>query len=326
MLAEHVGVRRVSVDRRDVVEVRCCYGAPSERIQNRYGSCGAMIPYQPRQPCPECGQPQVNAHAPMPPDDARVLDGSVALVDGGEVVAAQVLGASAIASRLAGEFRQVHWDAPVNARNKPANEGRLSGIVVTHRTFGFTPPVPLRRRYHCAQSRLDVDHPVISGLIAEFCAEAEHAFRVQAPDAYAATTTRIHDLIPNRWLIAGTPWTSGIINHTAALPYHRDKNNVPGSWSAMLCARHAMAGGLLHLADYDVWLTVPHGSLLVFDGQSVVHGVSPMRPTGPNPYRFTLVTYARLGMRVCAPNPADEARRAQVAATMAEERRAAARR
>jgi hypothetical protein len=323
MQREQTTVRRIEVTRRPVL-VRCAFGQPQDRIRNRYQSCGALIPYKPKGICPECGQRQLNPHAAAPPPDARIIDGSAALVDSatGEVVAAQVVAATNLAYRIAAELRAItDWNAAITVRGGPANEGRLSGIIVTHRTFGFVPPQPLRRRYACTGSRLDFDYPSISRAIGEFCTVAEHVFRTQATDVYEETANNVRDLIAPAWLIEGTPWTSGIINHTAALPYHRDRNNIPGSWSAMLACRRAVDGGLLHLVDYDVWLTIPHGSITIFDGQSVVHGVSPLRLVDTNPFRYTLVTYARSGLKVCCPDPVDEPRRASLVATNATTRR-----
>lgn len=315
---------RVVLERRTPL-VRCTYPVGEGGIANQYGSCGEMIPHAPRRPCPSCGQKQLNATASAPGPNARIIDGSAVVVDAetDQVVVAQAVGFRRLADDMAKELRTVHWDAPVTKRNKPANEGRLSGIVVTHRTFGFRPPVPLRRRYECARCIFDTEYPRAAGLIAEMCQVSERVFREYATEVHDRTTERVRETIPPAWLIAGTPWSSGIINHTAALPYHRDSGNVPGSWSAMLTCRRGVDGGLLHLVDYDAWLAVPNGSVAIFDGQSVLHGVTPFRLTGANAYRYTLVTYARRGMAVCSPDPADEARRAARSATEAEDRRAA---
>lgn len=321
MQREQTAVRRLTVERLPERRVPCAFGTPEDRIHGVIGSCGAMIPFKPKHPCPSCGQRQIQAHATEPPPDGdpRILDGSVALVDAtsGEVIAAQVVCARAIANRIGGHLTSMHWDAPVNARDRPANEGRLSGIVVTHRTFGFTKPSPLRRRWGCSHSMLDSTHPELFASIMDFCTTAEHVFRTQAPEVYDATATRVREQIGSAWRIADTPWTSGIINHTAALPYHVDKNNIVGSWSAMLGIRRNVNGGLLHLLDYDVWLTIPHGSITVFDGQSVAHGVTPLRLAGPNAVRFTLVAYAVAGLRACCADPAGEAKRAALRATEA---------
>jgi hypothetical protein len=316
-------VARLVRERNTEPLVRCTFAEVEERMKNDYGSCGAMIPYKPRKPCPSCGQKQLQAVAGDPPPGATILDGNVALIDAETeaVTALQVVAVPDLANRLAESFREVGWDAPVNARNKSANEGRLSGMVVSHRTFGYTPPQPLRRRYACAASRFDIDYPESSRLISEYLVAAEHVFRTQAHEVYRETAEHVRETIPPAWLIKGTPWTSGIINNTAALPYHRDSNNVPASWSAMLAVRRNVEGGLLHLIEYDVWLAVPNGSISIFDGQSALHGVTPFRLAGPNAYRYTIVAYARAGMRVCCADPAGEARRAAIAATEAEDRR-----
>jgi len=303
--------------------VRCTFAELDQRMLNDYGSCDAMIPYSPRHPCPNCGHVQVQATASAPPPDAEIIEGNVALIDAdtGEVSAVQVIAVPDLANRLAVDLGHIKWDAPVNARGKSANETRLSGMVVTHRTFGYTPPVPLRRRYACAAARFNFDYPSASAAISEYVVAAEHVFRTQAGDKYEATATEVLAQIPAAWRIAGSPWTSGIINNTAALPYHRDSNNIKGSWSAMLAIRNNVEGGLLHLADYDVWLRVPNGSISIFDGQSVLHGVSPFKLSGPNAYRYTIVSYARRGLRVCCPDPRGESRRAAIAATAADDKR-----
>lgn len=319
---ENLGVRRIERLRKHDLLVPCAHASKEDAFNNRLSSCGAMIPHHPKHPCPNCGMRQLNSFAPQPGPEAEILTGSVAIVDAtsGDVVAVQVDAYASLANRMAAELRHVRFDGPRHSSDKPHNEGRLSGIVVSHRTFGYTAPVPLRRRYGCARAMFDNEFPDARDLISEFCREAEHALRMQAP-AVADETMRHAQAVPVAWRIAGTPWTSGIINNTAALPYHRDSGNIVGSWSAMLGCRRNVEGGLLHLVDYDVWLTIPNGSITIFDGQSCLHGVTPMRQTGANAYRYTLVTYAKAGMRKCCANPADEAKRAAMAATAAAESR-----
>ncbi len=323
MQREHLGVRRIVLKRNKEHLVPCQFAELEDRLQNVLGSCGALIPFAPRKPCPNCGQRQINAHAPAPKPDSLVIEGNAAIVDeeSDRIVAVQAVVATDLAHRLAEECRAIHWDGPVNNMNKPTAEARLSGIIVSHRTFGFVAPVPLRRRYGCSRSRFDFDYPNARQIIDEMCQVSEHVFRTQAESVYEETTQVVRDSIASAWLMAGTPWTSGIINNTAALPYHRDSGNIKGSWSAMLASRRNIDGGLLHLADYDAYLAVPNGSISIFDGQSVLHGVTPFRPTGPNAYRYTVVCYAKSGMKACCADPAQEARRAALRATEAVERR-----
>jgi len=294
-----------------------------DQWNRRIQSCGAMIPYRPTDVCPECGQKQARANAPAPNHDSVILDRDVAIVDEltGEVAVVYAVCAESIATDLAASLRNVKFDDDVFGNANSTT--RLSGVAVTHRTFGYQPPSPLRRRMGCCRSQFNVEYPRAMDVLAEFCRVAEHVFRIQAKDVHDRTGRAVREKIAGPWLIAGTPWTSGIINQTAALPYHKDNGNIIGSWSAMLGCRDGVAGGLLHLADYDVYLPVAHGSITIFDGQSVVHGVTPMRMTKSNGWRYTCVTYAKTMMSHCAADPADELRRAQIRATELEDLRAA---
>ena len=302
--------------------VRCTFaGSLDARWEGDHHSCGELIPFRPQRPCPKCGQKQIRAHAPNPGPDSLVIDGPATIIDAEteEVVCVHWTGAGELATRLGGQLQKVHWHDPVN--DKINNSGRLSGLRVEHRVFGFTPPAPMRRRYGCSRSTFNIEYPEAMQTISEFCILSEWVFRTFAPDVHERTGAAVRETIPNAWRMAGTLWTSGIINNTASLPYHRDSANVPHSWSSMLGVRKRMDGGFLHLADYDVYLAIPHGSISIFDGQSVIHGVTPMRPVGPNPYRYTCVTYAKSIMSRCSCDPADEARRTQLASTAAEDAR-----
>ena len=199
---------------------------------------------------------------------------------------------------------------------------RLNGMASTHRTFGYQPPVPMRRRYGCSRAQFNREYPKAMDQIAQFCRVAEHVFRVHAQDVHDLTCGRVRDTIPPAWLIAGTPWSSGIINKTMALPYHNDQANISSSWSAMIVARRQVEGGLLHLADYDIYLAVPHGSITIFDGQSDRPRRHPAADHAPGRVPLQPRHLRQERHEVLCADPEDEAHRAALAATMAEDRRA----
>lgn len=322
MQREQSSIPRLTLKRGDPL-VPCAYAEGNEdRWRRRIASCGALVPHAPQHLCPECGHRMVKAHAPAPHEGSRVIDGNVAIVDedSGQVVALHMVCASDLATDLAGSLSRVKWDDQVFAN--ATTTSRLNGMASTHRTFGYQPPVPMRRRYGCSRSQFNSEYPEAMDQIAQFCRVAEHVFRTNAHEVHDTTCGKVRDNIPPAWLIAGTPWSSGIVNKTVSLPYHKDQSNITTSWSAMLVCRRQVEGGLLHLADYDTYFAVPHGSITIFDGQSVVHGVTPMRIVHPGGFRYSLVTYAKTGMRKCCPDPAGEGRRAAIEATQAEDRRA----
>lgn len=313
-------VRQLVLPRGEAL-VPCAFGATEdERWERKISSCGAMVPHAPRSKCPECGNKMIGAFAMSPSDNATIIEDDTVIIDAdtGKVVVIHVTVARQVASELLRSISSVYFDKQVLS-NKTTT-ARLSGITVTHRTFGYSPPQVMRRRYGCSRSQFNRDYPEVIEHLSDFCSASESAFKEFAPEAHEETLDLVSEIAP-AWRIRGTPWTSGIINKTAALPYHVDKDNVKGSWSAMILARRNVSGGLLHLAHYNVYLAVPHGSLTLFDGQSIVHGVTPMRVSGPNAQRFSCVVYAKRAMKRCCADPKDEIKRAMREATAAEDRR-----
>ena len=323
MQLEQTKIPRLTLERGEPL-VPCAY---AEGLKDRWGrrlqSCGAMVPYGPRHLCPNCGNRMVKSN-PLPPGpNSRVITENAAIIDSqtGKVVVLHVVCATDLATDLAASLGQVKWDDQVFSN--VTTTSRLSGMATTHRTFGYQPPVPMRRRYGCSRSQFNSEYPLAMDQIAQFCRVSEHLFRTHASDVHDLTAQKVRESIQPAWLIAGTPWSSGIINKTVSLPYHRDQANVPSSWSAMMVCRRQVEGGMLHLADYDTYLAVPHGSITIFDGQSITHGVTPFTMASPAAFRYSIVSYAKQGMKKCCADPTQEARRAALEATEAEDRRAA---
>lgn len=258
-------------------------------------------------------------YASDPPPSARIVTGSARLIEEGTgtVLAIQdVLPRDEWMIDLARSFHAVDW----RGKGNEVQENRLSGFQNAHRVFGSTAPVPLRKRWGCSIAAFNQEYPSVTERLGEFAHHAWRSIAEHAPAVAEEHYNLITDILPC-WRFRDSAWTSGIVNRTSALPYHRDAGNIRGTWSSMLCLRREIEGGYLHLADLDVWLEIPSASITSFDGQGVLHAVSPIRPTGPRPYRYTTVLYAKSGCRGCLEGPA-EIRRAQERRTESEERRA----
>lgn len=252
-------------------------------------------------------------HHQAPASDAS-LSGDVLLRDGfGAVVAVQlVLDQSEFFDGLGAALRGLEWDdASEGQRNSQA---RLSGIRYMSRVFGFTEPKPLRRRYGCSAAAITAQVPYVANALAQFTTTAWSAIGDHAPVEAMVHDELVRSRIHPDWRIGGLPFTSGIINNTAALPYHRDSGNIRGTWSAMLVLRRGVDGGALHLPEYDVTFATQDRSLILFDGQAAYHGVTPLRKVRRDGYRFSMVYYAKsaIGQCGCA---ADEPHRAAMKAT-----------
>jgi len=283
------------------------------------------------------------------PDDVKLIKGNAVLVDENDVaVASQIVaytGAGFIgqpdkealknrqeeykARRLTYVGRWLHdeyknWDDDTEA--KGSGSSRLSGMLYPNQTFGTIAPSPVRRRMWCSTSQFDVKHARIAGLLRGMAAHAWEIAQETLPELAQDTIDAVYPKIHDDWLLAEAPWTSGIINKTAALPYHRDSNNIKGAISSMWVLRRHITGGYLHLPEYNVAFECPNKSLITFDGQASWHGVTPFHNTGRiqdkrfkdgggyNPkdaYRMSMVYYARSMCQDCGPAHA-EAKRAQV--------------
>lgn len=177
-----------------------------------------------------------------------------------------------------------------------------SGYRNASRVFGWAPRKPMFKHESCHPTPFMVEEAALAnvlleladfagGWLAENLAPTERASR-----AAIATIHRDWRLTPG----PGRLWTSGVINRNSALPYHRDGNNFP-AWSAQACIRSNVAGGFLHLPEYDLTVPCADGTLVYFQGQRWVHGVTPLAPMPRvDAYRFTIVFYALRGMKDCA--------------------------
>jgi hypothetical protein len=194
------------------------------------------------------------------------------------------------------------------------DSARLSGIKSANRVFGTLEPNKLRRRYGCTPAMLDKENPELAHLLREISLSNFELFK--EIDLHRANEHKriVDEAINPDWLIAGSPYTSGVINNSAALPYHKDSGNLIGSWSAMLSIRKNMNGGHLHLPEYGVTLGIPDRSVTIFNGQALWHGVTPMMAAKKDAYRFTIVWYAKKKICQCGCSK-DETNRAAMEAS-----------
>lgn len=105
--------------------------------------------------------------------------------------------------------------------------------------------------------------------------------------------------IPECWRMPGTVFTSGIINCSNKLIYHTDNGNMPGCYSAMVTFRRNVSGGYLHLPEFDAIIKNESGSLLIFDGAKVLHGVTPFIGKKKDFKRITIVFYVLKNLKTC---------------------------
>jgi hypothetical protein len=188
---------------------------------------------------------------------------------------------------------------------------RRSGIGFDNqsRTFGMAPKKVMQTRNSCRPTRLASEQPNEHNVIVAFADKFAAMYKEFAAEQFQ------HDVdvmansgIDKEWRMTDDAlWTSGVINKSSQLPYHRDGFNYE-TWSAMPVVRRNMAGGFLNFPEYEATVACRDGWVLFFPGYKYVHGVTPMESKGDDSYRYSIVYYALRGMKDCFTYAAETAR------------------
>ena len=186
---------------------------------------------------------------------------------------------------------------------------RSNGVRNRSSTFGFTSRNAVLRREGCrscnSATTAPEQHAALVAAAATFQAMlAEHLPERSAEDVATAGAIR------PEWRMAGTQWTSGVLNETSPLPYHYDANNLP-TWNAMSCIRRGTRGGHLHFPELNTVLPCRDGDVVFMPAYSTLHGVTPIRLSDRDGYRFTAVYYTVARMAQCL-SPDEETALARV--------------
>lgn len=165
-------------------------------------------------------------------------------------------------------------------------------------TFGFAPRRPMIRRESCALSAVASNRPDVQSALTELSDQCATTLASIAPEMVEADRETMESVLPEWRMGEQKLWTSGVVNKTAQLPYHRDGFNFP-TWSAMPVIRRGVRGGHLHLPEYDLVMPCQDGYAVYFAGHQLVHGVTPIELKQKDGYRYSVVFYALRGMKDC---------------------------
>ena len=169
---------------------------------------------------------------------------------------------------------------------------RAGGMRSKSATFGFVAPSAVMQRLAPSAASWAWQHPESHTAICDYAAYLSQVMDEKGPQNARQGNSEARSQLNPDWRLGDTCWTSGIVNDTAGLYYHHDRNNIPGSWSAMLVVRAGTRGGHLHVVDYDLTLRTRDADLVYFPGMDLMHGVTPITQSLKGGYRFTSVYYA----------------------------------
>lgn len=184
---------------------------------------------------------------------------------------------------------------------------RTSGLVTSSRIFGYAPRNGIRNQ-PCRSTSLALESPEQNAILKKF-AKVAAGYYNRTNKELAELHQKMTDekVLPN-YQMDGSMFTSGIVNHNNPLKYHFDSGNYVGVWSAMFAFKRHIDGGYLACPEIDLAFKCSNHSLTMFDGQSILHGVTPIRKLKPDAVRYTVVYYSLKGMWSCE-TPSDEIER-----------------
>jgi 2-oxoglutarate-Fe(II)-dependent dioxygenase family protein len=196
---------------------------------------------------------------------------------------------------------------------------RTDGLPTTSRIFGFMPRNVLRKDF-CSATKLAKDAPADHAVITDYAAKVADYYRDLNPALYEKHLEATDQHVVGDYRVKDSPFTSGIINKNNPLKYHFDTGNFRDVWSCMLVFKRDISGGYLSVPQYGLGFQLKHNSLFMFDGQSLLHGVTPIKKDSPRAFRYSIVYYSLREMWNCLPIT-DEVLRIQQIRTRREEQR-----
>jgi hypothetical protein len=177
---------------------------------------------------------------------------------------------------------------------------RTGGLATESRIFGFRPRNVIRGDY-CTSTSLARENPKEHEIVCRIGKEFSGLYENWAPQVYQNHKAMVDSKLLPEWKIKDTIFTSGIINRNNSLKYHFDSGNFKDCMSCMLVLKKDIEGGMLSIPEYDLRLDLQDRSYLFFDGQSLLHGVTPIKKMTKFSYRFSIVFYSLQQMCNCLP-------------------------
>lgn len=174
---------------------------------------------------------------------------------------------------------------------------RSAGLVTNSRVFGYRPRITMRSDF-CSSASLSRDNPSVTEQLNKLALRMQELYKEHIPLTFHEHSARATEIRPE-WLIKDTLFSSGIVNKNNQLRYHRDAGNFDKVFSCMLVLKGGVDGGFLSVPEYGVGLELKNNTVLMFNGQKLMHGVTPIKRHNELSYRFSVVFYTLKSMWNC---------------------------
>jgi len=179
-----------------------------------------------------------------------------------------------------------------------ATSTRTNGLKTTSAIFGYRPRVAVRNDY-CTATAMATNDKRNHGIIAGFATQLTEYYEKYFPEIFEMHHQVVGQRVKDEWTIPGTPFTSGIVNKNNPLKYHHDKGNFKGVLSNMIVFKRDVRGGHLACPEFDLKFECADNTLVIFNGQNILHGVTPIKYLTKQAYRYSTVYYSLEQMWKC---------------------------
>lgn len=177
---------------------------------------------------------------------------------------------------------------------------RVKGLITKSRIIGWKPRLQITNNF-CTSASLATESPKEHKVICDFAKQLSKYYKKYCSEIFVSHSQITKDKILPEWTIDETPFSSGIVNRDIALHYHYDTGNVKNVYSAMVAFKSNQKGGHLAIPEYDIGLEIANNSILLFDGQKILHGVTPFKLLSQYGFRLSVVYYTLQQMWKCEP-------------------------
>ena len=179
------------------------------------------------------------------------------------------------------------------------NEGqRTGGLASVSAIFGYRPRNAIRNDY-CSATTIKRDFDWQHSVITDFGKVLSKEYEKHLKEKFEEHQELIKEKVKDEWVIEDTPFTSGIINKDNRLAFHRDQGNFAGLYSNMVVLKKDVDGGRLYIPELGVKVDCADNTIVYFDGQRLIHGVTEIKKKNKSAYRYTLVYYSLQQMWKC---------------------------
>jgi hypothetical protein len=175
---------------------------------------------------------------------------------------------------------------------------RTHGLQNTSAVFGYNPRQEKSQDF-CSASAMGYDQPKQHYIITNFAKQIQKYYKDYFQETYKQHKEKVKEKVKDQWVIKDTVFTSGIVNKNNQLKYHFDSGNFKNVYSNMLVFKSDVMGGHLVIPEIDISLEVADNSVTIFDGQDLLHGVSPIDYNNSKAYRYSIVYYSLERMWQC---------------------------